>query len=172
MNKINACLFAGVLVFLSGCAELNEMSKGLADGVAPRDIVTGQRSLNLESQDAEIRRATQQTKEILNEELKKGIQVDTDQAALARLQDMMQKLSKVSHRPELPWEVHLIESPEVNAFTVGGGKVFVYRGLFGGLVNPDNDDELAAVLAHEMGHVTCRHIGKRQGVQFAGSVSV
>lgn len=171
MNRLNAYLCVGMLVCLSGCAELNTASKELADGVAPHDTITGQRSLNLESQDAEIKRAAQQTKEILSEEQKKGVQVDTDQATLTRLQNMMQKLSAISHRPQLPWEIHLIESPEVNAFTVGGGKIFVYRGLFGGLIDPASDDELAAVLAHEIGHVVCKHIGKRQGVQFAAMIS-
>ena len=75
----------------------------------------------------------------------------------------MQRIAKVSHRPNLPWEVHLIESPEVNAKTIGGGKIFIYRGLFSGMVT--NDDELAAVMAHEMGHVTARHVSKSQSNQ-------
>lgn len=157
--------------FLVSCAELNEASKGVAETVTPRDVVTGKRTLNIESEQDELERATSQTQQILSEAKQQNVLVDTDQVTLARLRDIVARTAKVSHRPQLPWEVHLIESKDVNAFTIGGGKIFVFRGLLGGLVNPQDTDELAAVLAHEMAHDTCRHMGKSLSVEVAARLS-
>lgn len=157
--------------FLVSCAELDEASKSVAETVTPRDVVTGKRTLNIESEQDELERATSQTQQILSEAKQQNVPVDTGQVTLARLRDIVTRTAKVSHRPQLPWEVHVIESPTVNAFTIGGGKIFVFRGLLGGLVNPQDTDELAAVLAHEMAHDTCRHMGKSLSAQAAAALS-
>ena len=58
----------------------------------------------------------------------------------------------------MKWEFAVIRSPEVNAFVVPGGKVVVYSGLLN-LVS--SEDELAAVLAHEVAHILARHAAER-----------
>ena len=58
----------------------------------------------------------------------------------------------------LQWEFAVIQSPEINAFVVPGGKVVVYSGL---LRMVAREDELAAVLAHEIAHVLARHAAER-----------
>jgi predicted Zn-dependent protease len=63
-----------------------------------------------------------------------------------------------SHMENLTWEFSVINSPEVNAFVVPGGKVVVYTGLLN-LLN--TEDELAAVISHEAGHVVARHVAER-----------
>lgn len=156
---------------LFGCAELDKALKDTADTVAPRDIITGKRLVNVESEAAEIKRAEQTTKEILNDAEKNGFSADTDKVTLDKLKQIMDKLAVVSHRPNLPWEVHLIESPDVNAFTIGGGKIFFYRGLFTGLLDQANDNEIAAVMAHEMAHDTARHVGKTMGMGVVSKLS-
>ncbi|KAH8925308.1 hypothetical protein BT69DRAFT_1348841 [Atractiella rhizophila] len=52
------------------------------------------------------------------------------------------------------WETFVIEDKESNAFTIPGGKIFVYTGLF---KDVKNEDELAVVLAHEIAHQVARH---------------
>ncbi len=52
----------------------------------------------------------------------------------------------------------VLNSQEVNAFAVPGGLVFLNSGL---ILTMDNEDEMAGVMAHEIGHVTARHISKR-----------
>lgn len=74
------------------------------------------------------------------------------------------ELASVSERPELPWEFFVIDSEQVNAFALPGGKVFVSRGL---LQLMDNEAQLAAVLGHEVGHVTGQHIGQQMARQQA-----
>lgn len=63
-----------------------------------------------------------------------------------------------SDYPNLPWEFTLLDSDVINAFALPGGKVFMSRGLAEKLTT---EAELAAVLGHEVGHVTARHSGQR-----------
>jgi predicted Zn-dependent protease len=64
-----------------------------------------------------------------------------------------QRVARTSLRPSMSYRFHVIESKEINAFSGPGGHVYVTSAL----VNLANDDELASVLAHEVGHVVARH---------------
>lgn len=57
-------------------------------------------------------------------------------------------------RPDLPWEFHVVDAAEVNAFAVPGGFIYINRGL---IDRAERLDELAGVLGHEIGHVVLRH---------------
>jgi predicted Zn-dependent protease len=57
----------------------------------------------------------------------------------------------------LKWEFAVIDSDQVNAFVVPGGKVVVYTGLLKLLQGPAMETQLAAVLGHEIAHVVARH---------------
>ncbi|KAF2126033.1 hypothetical protein P153DRAFT_433840, partial [Dothidotthia symphoricarpi CBS 119687] len=59
---------------------------------------------------------------------------------------------------DLNWEVHVIDSPEQNAFVAPGGKVFVFTGI---LPLCGNEDGIAAVLGHEIAHVVAHHSAER-----------
>ena len=59
-----------------------------------------------------------------------------------------------SARPELPWRFGVLEAPQLNAFAVPGGTIFVTRGL---LERMRSESELAGVLAHEVAHVLKKH---------------
>ncbi|HET8657288.1 MAG TPA: M48 family metallopeptidase [Longimicrobiaceae bacterium] len=63
-------------------------------------------------------------------------------------------LASVSSRPGLDYHFYIIDSSVVNAFALPGGYVYVTRGL---IEQTRNGAELAAVLAHEIGHVAARH---------------
>jgi predicted Zn-dependent protease len=58
----------------------------------------------------------------------------------------------------LNWELAVVDRPEVNAFVLPGGKITVFTGLLG---VTENDDQLAAVMGHEVAHVTARHPNER-----------
>ena len=62
-------------------------------------------------------------------------------------------IAKVSDRPKLPYHFHIVDDPNLNAFSIPGGGVYVHMGL----IEITNDDELACVLAHEIGHIATRH---------------
>jgi predicted Zn-dependent protease len=63
-------------------------------------------------------------------------------------------MAKLTSRGDLDWHFYVVDSPEVNAFAVPGGFVYVNRGL---IERTTKMDELAGVLGHEIGHVVRRH---------------
>ncbi|MBI2884838.1 MAG: M48 family metalloprotease [Candidatus Omnitrophica bacterium] len=82
----------------------------------------------------------------------------TDEPVQERVRRIGQRLAAVCDRRELVYSFAVVKDDEVNAFSLPGGYVFVNEGL---VKLAANDDELAAVLAHEIGHVTARHAVKR-----------
>lgn len=82
-----------------------------------------------------------------------------DEALLAYVREVGNKAAAVSHRPDLEYTFNIIDSPEINAFALPGGYVYVNRGL---LTFMNSEAELAAVLSHEIGHITARHAVQQQ----------
>lgn len=115
-----------------------------------RNPATGQLQFGLPSDDEEIvlgRDADTQVRAAMPT-------YDEVPAATALVAEIGGRIAKASERPELPWSFTLLDEADVNAFAVPGGFVYITRGLMAHL---GSDDELAAVLAHEAGHVTARH---------------
>jgi predicted Zn-dependent protease len=77
-----------------------------------------------------------------------------DPTVQAEVTRVGERLAAVSHRPALPYRFTAVNDPEVNAFALPGGKICITRGLLSRL---DSEDAMAAVLGHEIGHVTARH---------------
>ena len=73
---------------------------------------------------------------------------------LRKVNEMARKLGAASARSGIPYSVKIVESADVNAFTLPGGKIYLYRGLIDFTAS---DEEIAAVLAHEIGHNTRLH---------------
>lgn len=63
-------------------------------------------------------------------------------------------IARLTSAPEHNWTFFIVDSPEVNAFAVPGGYIYINRGL---IARTDRMDELAGVLGHEIGHVVERH---------------
>lgn len=74
------------------------------------------------------------------------------------LNEVGQRIVKVSDRRDIEFHFTVIESDEVNAFAAPGGFIYFYTGL---LAEMDNEAEMAAVMAHEISHVVGRHSVKR-----------
>jgi len=81
-----------------------------------------------------------------------------DQALDAYVAGIGHRLSQVSEQPNLHWTVTVLNNDLVNAFSLPGGYVYVTRGL---MALAENEAELAGVMAHEIGHVTARHVAER-----------
>jgi predicted Zn-dependent protease len=71
------------------------------------------------------------------------------------------RIIEATERPDIQWEVRLIDSPITNAFAIPGGKIFVFSGL---LDVTKNDDGLAFILGHEVAHVLARHGAEQMAV--------
>ncbi len=82
-----------------------------------------------------------------------------DEELLAYVTEVGNRIAAASHRPDLEYHFTLIDSPDINAFALPAGYVYVNRGL---LTFLNSEAELAAVLAHEIGHITARHAVQQQ----------
>ena len=71
-------------------------------------------------------------------------------------------LARVTPRADLDWHFYIVDSPEINAFAVPGGFIYVNRGL---IERAQNMSELAGVMGHEIGHVVLRHSIKQMAQQ-------
>ncbi len=75
------------------------------------------------------------------------------------VQRVGEKLAAVSEMPDLEWKFTIIDTDDVNAFATMAGYVYISRGI---LPYFQNEAELAAVLGHEIGHITAEHLKSRQ----------
>ena len=84
-----------------------------------------------------------------------------------------QKIAAVSGRYDITYHYKVIESPELNAFSLPGGWVYIYTGL---LKHLKNEADLAFVLGHETGHIVGRHAIRRlqviYGINFLLSLTL
>lgn len=74
------------------------------------------------------------------------------------IQDIGNRLVTQAENVKFPYKFFIINSPEINAFAFFGGHIGIHTGL---IYNARNESELASVLAHEVSHVTQRHIARR-----------
>lgn len=88
-------------------------------------------------------------------------------ALQAYVDEVGQRLARQSPRADLPWHFTVVDSADVNAFSVPGGDVYVTRGMLAYL---NSEAELAAVIGHEIGHVSARDGVRLHGVPAAAGL--
>lgn len=96
--------------------------------------------------------------ENINQDLRRQYKFVDEGPQLDRLRRIGLKVAQVSDRQDFSYHFYLIEAKELNAFTVPGGSVYMYTGLMDKLAT---DDQIASVLAHEIGHCAARHTVKK-----------
>lgn len=111
--------------------------------------VTGKSDFVLMSEDKEKSLGRELHEKILRQ---KGAYDDPELQAY--VQRIGSSLASVSHRQDLNYQFTVVDGPQVNAFALPGGYIYIERGLLAYL---NSEAELAAVLGHELGHVTARH---------------
>lgn len=118
--------------------------------------------------------SAQQYAEMMAKERQKGT-LNRNQSQVNRIRAIANRLipHTAAFRPDAPkwgWEVNVLTAPEVNAWVMPGGKMVVNTGLVEKL-NP-TDDELAAVMGHEMAHVLREHARERASEQALAGVGI
>ena len=94
-----------------------------------------------------------------------GIYDDVELAAY--VEALGQRLVAYSTMPNGDFTFTLLDSPDINAFALPGGFIYVNRGLLAFL---EDEEKLAGVIAHEIGHITENHHGRRQSQQMTSTV--
>ncbi len=85
----------------------------------------------------------------------------TDGAYMRHILSLSQPIfaQALKDRPGETFRIRVIDSPELNAFSIPGGYVYLYRGLVDKFIN--DDDALACIIGHETAHVVRRHVVKQ-----------
>lgn len=90
----------------------------------------------------------------LAQDIARQMPLSNDQQALAYVNQMGQRMVNQTQMGQLPWNFHIVIDPDVNAFNIPGGHVYVTTGL---IAAADNASEFAGVMAHEIAHGVERH---------------
>ena len=124
-----------------------------ACGTAMVNPVTGQTELSVMSEADEVAQGKKAHQQVLEE-----YGVYPDPKVQAYVNSLGQRLAAQSHRAQLSWHFTVLDSPEINAFALPGGYVYVTRGI---MAYMESEADLAGVIGHEIGHVTARHGAQR-----------
>jgi len=139
--KDKICLVI-IIIFLSGCASLGTYNPA-----------TGRNEFIAVSTADELSWG-----QSLHAKLEKQYTFIHSGPSWQRVQKIGQKISFVSDRQDYQYKFYLIDKDELNAFTTPGGYIYVFTGLIKKL---KTDDEIAGVLAHEVGHCAAKHTAKK-----------
>jgi len=161
-----------LLVFLAlleqGCTPAHTTSAG---------VVGVDREQTMLVSSAEVNRSAEKAYAKTIEEARAKNQLNRDSAQVKRVRGIAARLIPVTavFRPDAPgwrWDTNVISSSELNAWCMPGGKMAVYTGLMDKLAL--SDDELAAVMGHEIAHALREHgrekVGQAAGVDLAATV--
>ncbi|MEN9725919.1 MAG: hypothetical protein RL434_285 [Pseudomonadota bacterium] len=126
--------------------------------------VTGESDFVMMSETDELAAGREAHQQIL-----KQYELYADQALQAYVTSVGQRVAAKGHRPDLRYTFTVLDSPEINAFALPGGYVYITRGLMAYL---NSEAELAGVLGHEVGHITARHGVRQQSASQATGLGV
>ena len=166
MRKIFPLL---ILIALSGCADIDRGLYSVSNTVAPVDRFTGQRSLSFADRQTQIQQSNQAGDQFLAQYTNAGkpINEQVSKAQYARLQRVFSRIHSVSHLSNESWTAYLLPDDLWNAQTMGGTQIFVFKKL---MDDVKSDDELAAIIGHEIGHVSANHVYEKQSYTMAASL--
>ncbi len=132
----------GWMVMICGCESLGMYN-----------AATGRREFIIIPSDVEVNMGKD-----IHQQITSHYKLSDRQQQLERLRRIGNRLAQVSDRQDYIYHFYLVENNEMNAFTTPGGNIYFFTGLMDKL---KTDDQIAAVLAHEIGHCAARHTIKK-----------
>ena len=159
-----ALLVAGLSV--TGCQSVQTTQAGMVGVKREQRMAISEQSMESA--------ANKQYAQLMAEAAKKD-KLNADPAQYARVKTIADRLipQTTAFRPDAlswKWEVNVLTSPEVNAWCMPGGKIAVYTGLIEKLKL--TDDELAAVMGHEISHALREHSRERASEQAVANLGI
>ena len=136
--------------FLSGCATLYNPATGKNEII----LIDTQTEINIGKN--------------VSQEVTRRNRLSSDERLNARVKRIGSRIALVSDRKDIVYSFYVLDSNDFNAISVPGGSIYVYKGLLEAL----NDDELAFVLGHEVGHLAARHAIKNIQANMAYSLLI
>ena len=124
-----------------------------ACGTAVVNPVSGETEMSAMSEEQEVAEGAKAHQQVLKE-----YSVYDNKPVQDYVNALGQRLAAQSHRANLQWHFTVLDSPEINAFALPGGYVYVTRGI---MAYMESEADLAGVMGHEIGHVTARHGAQR-----------
>ncbi|MDX9706790.1 MAG: M48 family metallopeptidase [Azospira sp.] len=166
--KLKRAFLLALAAGLAACATVRTTQPGLVGVDREQTMIASAASVN--------RQADEAYRQTLAQARKDG-RLNRDPAQVARVRAIARRLIAVTgafraDAPAWPWEVNVLTSKDVNAWCMPGGKIAVYTGFIE-TIRP-TDDELAAVIGHEIAHALREHgrekAGQAMGVGVAAAI--
>ena len=166
--RVQAWMAAGLVVMAAGCQSVQTTSAG-AVGI--------DRKQNMSSlvSEADLRKGSEQAyTQLIGQARQKGV-LNADAQITQRVRGIAQRMIPVTgaFRPDAPawkWEVNVLQSDELNAWCMPGGKIAFYSGIITKLQL--TDDEIAAIMGHEIAHALREHARERASEQQAAGIVI
>ena len=143
-------------------------------------LLVGVAGLGLNGCSSEFNLATGQEESLMigtEQEMKVGAavaqQVEKEYKAIEdvdvneRVQKILDRIVAVCDRKDVVYSIKVLDDPALNAVSLPGGTIYVFKGMYDAV---KSDDELAGVIAHEVGHVTAKHAVKRMQASYGYSL--
>jgi predicted Zn-dependent protease len=166
--RFGACTAGVVLSLAAGCQSVQTTSAGTV-GVDRKQTMSSLVS------EADLRKGAEQAyAQRVSQERAKG-NLNADPQLTQRVRGIAQRLipATAAFRPDAPswkWEVNVFRSDQLNAWCMPGGKIAFYSGLITRLGL--SDDEIAAVMGHEIAHALREHARERASEQQVAGVAI
>lgn len=133
----------------TGRLVLGTAALAVAVSTCATNPVTGKKELSFVSESQEISMGREYAAQVSQQ-----MGVYGDSSIQTYVSGVGRELAAGTERPRLPWTFTVMDDPQVNAFALPGGYVFITRGI---MTHMNSEAELATVVGHEIGHVTARH---------------
>ena len=148
MRHFLKCFF--LLLFLSGCV------------ATEYNLATNKEETLLFDTEKEIK-----VGDSISRQLEAKYKIVTDIDINERVQKIAERIVEVCDRNDVVYIVKVIEGKDLNAVSLPGGYIYLFKGMVDKI---KTDDALAGVVAHEVGHITARHAMKRMQASYGATV--
>ncbi len=102
-------------------------------------------------------------------EAKQKTPTSTDPRYLGRLKGIGSRIARGANKADETWDYAVFDTDTKNAFVLPGNRVGFYKGM---MDFAETDDQIAAIMGHEVGHVTGKHAAERVSQQLGGQLAV